>query len=138
LDLYSPRPQVGALPYRKTSDRLEFLLVTSASRGRWIIPKGNIEPHLGPQESARMEALEEGGVSGFVHPTSLGTYLNDRPGDVTKITVFPLRVDAELPDARWAERSIRKRAWFTPLEARERLDEPDLKVLITLAEELLG
>jgi 8-oxo-dGTP pyrophosphatase MutT (NUDIX family) len=117
---------------------LEFLLVTSASRGRWIIPKGNIEPHLGPQESARMEALEEGGVAGFVHPTSLGTYLNDRPGDATQIMVFPLRVDSELPESRWPEGSVRRRFWFSPSEARERVEEPDLKVLITLAEELLG
>lgn len=138
MTIRSLRPQVGALPYRRKGAALEFLLVTSASRGRWIIPKGNIEPHLGPRESARIEALEEGGVAGYVHPAALGSYTNDRPGDPTRITVFPLRVDSELPDARWPERGLRKRSWFGPTEARARLDQEDLKALITLAEELLG
>jgi 8-oxo-dGTP pyrophosphatase MutT (NUDIX family) len=113
------------------------LLVTSASRERWIIPKGNIEPHLGPEESARAEALEEGGVTGYVHPAPLGTYVNARPIDPTLITVYSLRVERELPDARWSEHHLRRRAWLSPREAAQRVEEADLRALIIMAAELL-
>jgi 8-oxo-dGTP pyrophosphatase MutT (NUDIX family) len=134
----SPRPQVGALPYRVTPSGLEFLLVTSASRGRWIIPKGNIEPHLGLRESAVAEAREEGGVTGRAHATALGTFINHRPGDPTQITVYPVRVESVISDERWEERHVRKRRWVRPNEAMELVEEEDLRLLLRMAEELLG
>jgi 8-oxo-dGTP pyrophosphatase MutT (NUDIX family) len=62
------------IAHRSGSDGPEILLVTSRSAGRWIIPKGNIEPELTARESAAMEAYEEGGVKGHVHPTPVGMY----------------------------------------------------------------
>jgi 8-oxo-dGTP pyrophosphatase MutT (NUDIX family) len=132
------RSQVGALPYRFVDGRLEFLLVTSASRGRWIIPKGNIEPHLGPVESARIEALEEGGVTGRISHAPLGSFVNSRQEDSTVVTVYPLRVENMIQDDRWVERQVRKRAWFAPQDAVREVEEADLRVLLNMAEELLS
>ena len=54
--------QASAVPFRRRGDELELCLITS-SAGRWIFPKGVIDPGQSPAEAALAERqLEELGV----------------------------------------------------------------------------
>ena len=44
--------QVGALPYALVDGRLSVLLITARRSGRWIFPKGAIEPNMSASASA--------------------------------------------------------------------------------------
>ena len=74
--------QSGVVPYRWLEGRLEVLLITSLRRGRWIIPKGIVEPDMTPAESAAMEAFEEAGVKGRVGTEPIGEYTVNKWGGV--------------------------------------------------------
>ncbi|MDQ3555646.1 MAG: NUDIX hydrolase, partial [Gemmatimonadota bacterium] len=101
--------QVGVVPYRIRDGAVEFLLITSRKSRRWLIPKGNVEPEMGPRESARMEASEEAGISGELGPEPLGCYRHGRSKSSSVVEVFLLRVDGE--EDSWLEAHERKRRW---------------------------
>jgi hypothetical protein len=52
--------------------QVEFLLITSRGRSRWLIPKGGFLPGYGPRHAARTEAYEEAGVDGSMGPKPIG------------------------------------------------------------------
>ncbi len=56
------RTQFGALCYRVQNEETQVLLVTSRTRGRWIIPKGWPMDGMTPAASAVQEADRERGV----------------------------------------------------------------------------
>lgn len=127
--------QAGVIAHRRNGSGLEILLVTSRSSGRWIIPKGNIEADLGPRDSAAMEAFEEGGIRGYVHPRPIGVY--DHGNDASRpLLVFRMEVHQELPD--WPERLERQRQWVTPKDAMSAIDEDGLKELISKVVEMVS
>jgi 8-oxo-dGTP pyrophosphatase MutT (NUDIX family) len=66
------RTQFGALCYRVRRGKTQILLITSRTRGRWIIPKGWPSEGLTPAQSALQEAWEEAGVTGRVQDVCLG------------------------------------------------------------------
>src|ERR1700723_102132 len=68
------REQVAAVCYRIHNDRLEFLLVQARRSGRWIFPKGGVEPGLTRSQSAALEALEEAGVHGSIEEAPFAQY----------------------------------------------------------------
>src|ERR1700722_18204730 len=70
----APREQVAAVCYRIHDDRLEFLLVQTRRGGRWIFPKGGVEPGLTRSQSAALEALEEAGVHGSIEEAPFSQY----------------------------------------------------------------
>src|SRR3954470_19706124 len=109
--------QSAALPYRLRRDGrgLEVLLVTSMSKGDWIIPKGLVEPDLTPYDSAAKEAWEEAGVTGRVGTAAVGSYEYDKWGGVCVVAVYDLEVE-QSHDA-WPECFDRKRRWVTVDEA---------------------
>ncbi len=119
--------QSGVIPYRRSDTGLEVLLITTRKRKRWIIPKGVVEPHLSPRESAGMEAYEEAGIRGRTTDRSLGSYSYDKWGGVCTVEVFVMKVDEVLDD--WPE-SFRKRKWVTPLEAADMVREEKLAGLL--------
>lgn len=49
-------------------------MITSRNKGKWIIPKGVIEPCMTPQGSALQEAFEEAGVDGDVDEIPIGKF----------------------------------------------------------------
>lgn len=111
-----------------------MLLVTSRGTGRWILPKGWVNPGQSAAQSAAQEAWEEGGVRGAVDADPLGTYryakrLEDGGARPCQVEVFPLRVEAEL-DA-WPEQDQRRRLWLDPNEAAGRVEEPELRALLS-------
>ncbi|MDQ8758354.1 DUF47 family protein [Sphingosinicella sp. LHD-64] len=126
--------QFGVLPYRvESSGAVSILLITSRDTGRWIIPKGNPDPKLSPQEAALLEAHEEAGVEGEVGDVPVGTYRyvkEKRAGQVmpVDVRVFPLKVTRQLDD--WPERHERSARWFSIAEAAGSVAERSLRALI--------
>lgn len=126
--------QYAALPWRKTGDGVQILLITSRNTKRWIIPKG--WPLVGrtPPESAAQEALEEAGVMGAVGPKPLGWFHYDKlrkSGEIVpcKVQVFALEVNRQRRE--WPEKSARHTRWCTPQEALTHVGEPGLRRIIT-------
>lgn len=104
-----PPDQAAAIPYRIRDGHVEILLVTSRARARWILPKGDIEHGATPYETAQVEAFEESGVQGTVHPDPLGRYRHGRGRCAPLVEVYLLRVEAEAET--WPERGERIRWW---------------------------
>jgi phosphohistidine phosphatase len=109
------------LPLRRTAGRPEILLVTSNRGRRWVLPKGLIEAHLSPADSALAEAREEAGVEGSVLGEPVGSYEYSKWGGVCQVEVFLMHVEREL-DA-WPEADSRQRQWVSLEQARQVLDE---------------
>lgn len=107
--------QSAVVPVREERGRTEILLVTSLGTGKWILPKGIVEPGLSPAESAAKEAWEEAGVKGEVRPRPMGKYKSRKWGGETEIEVYRLDVDLVAED--WLEAGQRKRKWFPLKEA---------------------
>jgi 8-oxo-dGTP pyrophosphatase MutT (NUDIX family) len=129
------RVQYGALPYRlKKGGGVEVLLITSRTRGRWIIPKGWPIKGLTPSGSAAREAYEEAGVRGRIGKKPLGRFiydkgLNDGGGFVVcEVTVFPLEVTRQLKS--WPEIEQRETRWIAAGDATTLTDEDGLRPIL--------
>ena len=66
--------QYGVIPFRKGSDGIEILLITSRETRRWVVPRGNPIDGLSAPESAAQEAFEEAGILGEVEALPIGSY----------------------------------------------------------------
>ena len=55
--------EVAAICFRIRGDAIEFLLVQTRHKQRWIFPKGRAEPGLTHAQAAALEASEEAGSS---------------------------------------------------------------------------
>jgi phosphohistidine phosphatase len=126
--------QSAALPYRVVDSQIEILLVTSRRKKRWVLPKGVVEPGMSPAESAAKEAWEEAGIEGDVSPRTLGSYTYEKWSGVCTVQVFPLQV-RRLAET-WPEDS-RDRRWYGPDEAARKVDEPELRRILSRSETLL-
>ncbi|MCU4653688.1 NUDIX hydrolase [Roseibacterium sp. SDUM158016] len=130
------RTQFGALCYRRAKSKksgFEVLLVSSRDTGRWIIPKGWPVDGETPAAAAAMEAWEEAGVRGRAHETCIGHFsyhkwIDEELSLPCIVGVFPvevLRLDDDYPEAQ-----ERKRKWFSPKKAAQRLSEPELRQIV--------
>jgi 8-oxo-dGTP pyrophosphatase MutT (NUDIX family) len=134
--------QAGAIPYSLVDGELRVMLVTSLDTGRWLIPKGHVDPGLTPAEAATIEAYEEAGIRGTLDsdlPLGFFTYFKKykhRPDSPASVQVFMLRVDEQC--AAWPEMTLRQSAWFTPREAAQLVHEPGLATLLRRFAEVLG
>jgi 8-oxo-dGTP pyrophosphatase MutT (NUDIX family) len=128
--------QSGVIPYRIKKGQIEVLLITSRSKGLWIIPKGIIERELSPQESAAKEAEEEAGVTGKVGEKSIGKYRARKWGGTCTVKVYPMKVSQV--KRTWDEAWERKRRWFEIEEAAERISRKSLSRMILELPEFLG
>lgn len=126
--------QVAALVYRFHDGRLEVLVITSRGTGRWIIPKGWPQVGRTLSQAALREAYEEAGIRGAVALQPIGSYTyekNDLPPDANgafMVDVFPVHFSHQ--EKNFPERGERQGEWVTPEEAAERVDEPELKVIL--------
>lgn len=116
--------QAAAIPVHEG----RVCLVTSSSGRRWVLPKGLIDPGHTAGEAALIEAWEEAGLVGVLDTEPVGTYLYEKLGRECHVLVFRMAV-TEVRDA-WPERSVRRRAWVTPAEAIDRVDEPGLRDIL--------
>jgi 8-oxo-dGTP pyrophosphatase MutT (NUDIX family) len=121
-------PQSAVIPFQIESNQIRILLITSINTKKWIFPKGIIEEHLTPQQSALQEAFEEAGVEGEVINFSLGGYSYSKWGGICKVTVFPMRVTKVLDE--WPEAGQRKRKWVSIDKAIKLLSKEELKNLL--------
>jgi len=117
--------QSGVIPYRKKQGKIEVMLITSRNKGRWIIPKGVIEPDLNPRASAAKEAFEEAGVQGDEHRKLLGIYRHRKWGDVCTVQIYAMKVRKVY--RKWDE-TDREREWLSLKDALARLQKNDLKL----------
>jgi 8-oxo-dGTP pyrophosphatase MutT (NUDIX family) len=119
--------QSAALPYRYRDERLEFLLITSRGKKRWVLPKGVVEPGMSACDSAAREAWEEAGVEGSISAEPLGSYSYQKWGGLCQVEVFSLRVE-RLAES-WPEQA-RERRWLEPVQAASMVDEPELREIL--------
>ncbi|MFC3703247.1 NUDIX hydrolase [Devosia honganensis] len=125
--------QAGAMPYALVEGRMAFLLITSRRSGKWIFPKGAIEPGMTPWDSAALEALEEAGVSGTMGTEPVGSYrasLGNNGSTLVDVDLYPLRVTQQHEN--WLEQDERMRHWATLSEARRLLADRSLSRLAAL------
>jgi membrane-associated phospholipid phosphatase/8-oxo-dGTP pyrophosphatase MutT (NUDIX family) len=126
--------QYGVFAYELTAEgEPRFMLITSRSTRRWVIPRGNPIRGLAAHESAAQEAFEEAGLGGYVFPEEVGAYQygkRRRSGrvDLAQVHVFPLNVTGQ--SSHFPERDQRETRWFTREEAIDAVDEDSLKSLI--------
>jgi len=121
------RRQCAAVPYRLGPDGPQLLLVTSRAKGRWIVPKGDVETELGPRKTAAQEAYEEGGVSGRVEKRPFGSY--DHDGGL--VDAYLLAVEVE--HAAWPEDGLRERRWVRAREAAVHAEVAGLRPILDAA-----
>lgn len=130
------RQQYAALCYRLgegQDKRPEVLLLTSRDTGRWVIPKGWPMEGRAAHRVAEREAYEEAGIKGKVEKMPFGhfTYHKRLDGGLNvlcKVQVHLLEVKDMLKD--FPEKGVRRLEWVDPLEAAERVNEPELKALM--------
>jgi 8-oxo-dGTP pyrophosphatase MutT (NUDIX family) len=128
------RQQVAAVCYRIRKRGIEFLLVQTRG-GRWIFPKGGVEPGLTHAQSAALEAFEEAGVHGRMEEIPFARYFRRKP-DTAIFTkdarpaarsFHPeLGVTAHLCEVSRLEppqESNRNPTWFSAEKAKQRLLE---------------
>ena len=129
-----PLLQAGAVPFRERDDEREFLLVTS-HRGRWIFPKGLVEPGETPEETALKEVEEEAGVRGVILPGVLGEYEDRKWQRELSVRMFLLEYDGECD--LWDEGAVRERRWCTYEDALGLIKKAELRRILRLARERL-
>jgi 8-oxo-dGTP pyrophosphatase MutT (NUDIX family) len=126
------RAQFAAFCWRIKDDRVQICLVTSRTRGRWILPKGWPMHNQTPAAAAATEAWEEAGLRGDALDLCLGIYSYIKPlGDMNApiITmVYPVQVSEVALD--WPEKHQRRRKWFTLKKAAKKITEPALQKII--------
>jgi 8-oxo-dGTP pyrophosphatase MutT (NUDIX family) len=120
--------QSGVVPYRKKNGRIEVLLVTTIKRRNWIIPKGFIEYHLTPFQSAKKEAFEEAGVRGTNSTKILGSYLVYKNGSELHTKIYSMKVTRVFKD--YPEKNLRKRKWFSIADAIKKVSIPEIAKMI--------
>jgi 8-oxo-dGTP pyrophosphatase MutT (NUDIX family) len=125
--------QIAALPVRTGADGSpEVLLVTTRETGRWVIPKGWPMRSKTDWEAAEIEAMEEAGAVGRIHPEPVGKFdyfkRRERHFDLVAVTVYRLSVTRQLDE--WPERLERKVQWFSAYRAAELVQEPGLAALL--------
>jgi 8-oxo-dGTP pyrophosphatase MutT (NUDIX family) len=122
--------QFGVLPFRRTEDGLQIMLVTSRSSGRWILPKGWRAHGLAPHLSAAKEAFEEAGLRGATSERSIGVFRHLKTGfrREVRVEIFPMEVTEQLDD--WPERFQRRRQWFNVHQAALAVSNPSVRRVI--------
>ncbi|HSS99445.1 MAG TPA: NUDIX domain-containing protein [Terriglobales bacterium] len=120
LQRLSETEQVAAVCYRLRGNDVEFLLVQTGG-GRWIFPKGSVEPGLTHAQAAAIEAFEEAGVHGRIEEKSFFGYRVRRTGKKgpTKQTVMTHL--CEVRRLAPPQETGRNRTWFTADKAKQRL-----------------
>lgn len=116
--------QSGIVPVRVSEKGFEVMLITTRKSGRWIIPKGIIEPDLKPEDSAAKEAHEEAGVAGDVIESVMEAYTYRKWNGVCNVQVFPMLVTGEA--AHWPEEGIRDRKWVRQEDVGRYIENPEL------------
>jgi 8-oxo-dGTP pyrophosphatase MutT (NUDIX family) len=131
--------QAAAIAYRVRKGKIQVLLVTSRDQGRWIIPKGHIDPGTTPIQTAVTEAHEEAGIEGIVNKIPLGLYtyfkrLEAERSRPATVEVYLMHVTRQREA--WPEKGQRKLAWMSIKKAVQLIQEPGIIPLLKRLMEL--
>jgi 8-oxo-dGTP pyrophosphatase MutT (NUDIX family) len=127
----SPIEQACAVPLRATGQGLEVCLITSMGRGRWIFPKGVVDPGETHAITALKEAREEAGIEGALLEPAIGQYGDFKWSVRLSVTVFAMSVERVYDT--WLESGVRRRRWAFLDEAHSLLTDPALREMLDLA-----
>lgn len=126
--------QAAALVWRRAGKKkAEILLVTSRGTGRWIVPKGWIEPGEDTASTAAREAWEEAGIEGDVTPEPVGSFHYDKieeDCDPVRCHVTVHALESSRQARNWPEHGQRKRKWVSAADAAEMVEEAELAALL--------
>jgi phosphohistidine phosphatase len=126
--------QSGAIPFRRRGEELEFLLVTSKG-GKWIFPKGIVEPGETPAETAAKECREEAGIFGQIVPDPIASYRVRKWKRDCEVALFLLRYEHDVHP--WEEEGLRERRWCDQETAAALLGRSELVAAIERAARVL-
>jgi GrpB-like predicted nucleotidyltransferase (UPF0157 family)/8-oxo-dGTP pyrophosphatase MutT (NUDIX family) len=128
---------VGFIPFRRTPDGLEYLLVLQSRPMSWSFPKGHMDAHETELETARREAVEE-----------IGLELAPIPGFRTEIdysigfgrykTVVLFLAEVQEHELAYGEDEISEHCFAQKDKAAELLRNGEFLRVITEAEDFLG
>ena len=124
----------GAVPWRKTEDGLEILLITARDKPLdednfwWIVPQGGVEPGQTAQEAAIAETWEEAGVRGVASEEPIARYEYDIGAGRCKVDIFEIEVEVVEDD--WPESHERRRVWLSPKDALETISGDTLRSVL--------
>ncbi|MEO1494428.1 MAG: NUDIX hydrolase [Pseudomonadota bacterium] len=123
--------QAGAMAWRERDGIKQIVIITSRRTGRWVFPKGGIDPGMTEAMTAANELYEEAGVIGVPDEHPIGTYRTAkiRPPLIwtVEIALYPVRI-TDVLDA-WLESGQRERRFVTMDEAEHLLAEPEMAAL---------
>ena len=124
-----PRPiaQAGGIAYRVDARKggVSVLLVSSKKEpGKWIFPKGHVEPGETAREAALRETEEEAGVTGKLLGPA-GTQEFDWRGKPFRVQYFLIRATGETD-----ETDGRKKVWLPFDQAVKKLTFPETKKML--------
>jgi 8-oxo-dGTP pyrophosphatase MutT (NUDIX family) len=126
--------QATAIPFRRRREQIEFCLITTR-RGKWIFPKGIVDPGENEEQTALKEAFEEAGLHGQIIGEPLGSYELAKFGKTYEVTALLMEVSQ--CDAHWMEQQMRRRRWVSAQQAFQLLKQPQLRNLLSRAIEQL-
>ena len=127
--------KAAAIAYRIENGELLVALVTARSDGRWVLPKGSVEPGELAHKAAAREAAEEAGVIVSPIRTPLGRCLINKISRQFLMGVYAMPVIEVLDE--WDEAHVRQRRWATPRDAAMLVREPTIKRILCQLEERL-
>jgi 8-oxo-dGTP pyrophosphatase MutT (NUDIX family) len=119
--------QATAIPFRRRRGRLEFCLITTR-RGKWIFPKGIVDPGETREQAALKEAFEEAGLHGHIVGPPVGSYPLAKFGK--EFEVIAMLMEVTQCDAHWMEQQMRRRRWVSTQDAFQLLEQPELHDLL--------
>ncbi len=133
--ILEPIQQACAIPFRRVGEDVEFCVITSLNRKRWIFPKGIIDPGETLVQTALKESHEEAGLHGRIVGEPLGTYEDFKWGRTLEVTVVLMEVLH--CDDHWEESEVRQRRWVSADEAIPILSKDELKDFLKAAISIL-
>ncbi|CAN7700363.1 NUDIX hydrolase [Rhizobium rhizogenes] len=127
--------QIGAICIRPAVDEtVEVLLVTTSEKHHWTIPKGWAIDGLKPHEVAERKSWEKAGIRGKARENPFGyyTYLKVLDSETAMPSMVAVHVlDVEDESDTFPKSGQLTTEWLSPPEAAIRVEEPELKGLIS-------
>ncbi len=121
--------QAAALCLRNGTSGREVLLIQSLQRKHWIIPKGWPMKNRTLAEAAEIEAWEEAGVRGRIHPEPVGAFTYTKikkSGLPVQCRPQIFRLDVSACHDKYPEAGRRTRKWVSLSEAARKVHNPQL------------
>ncbi len=125
--------QAAALCLRDGKSGPEVLLIQTLRRRFWILPKGWPMKNRTLAEAAAIEAWEEAGVRGRVHPDPVGAFTYTKikkSGLPVQCRAQVFRIDVETLADDYPEAGQRARAWFSLPDAADIVQNSELRGLL--------